>query len=463
MVTSIRSVPEELLAAIFALVLEPGVHRFARTRTTLALVSRDWNRTIYETPSFWTSIDGSQSRQQVDLSLQHSQQASLKVRFDSMDFYHEDGLKNFEEVCRHRSRWGSAQFPLRGEPSTWTWLANPAPLVEHISLLGCPGADVDLFRGDAPRLRSVRLMKLSIPWSGSMLAGLTVLDLAEIEWNAPSVQEMASILQASPDLKILALHSIHFPFPDALSHPSSIHFPHLESLTLSKMDSEIIQYFLTVIQSPPCRLAVTCVMGREGDVAHLSGIARFITPIPLSTQPATLRVGPKSIWYSHIHTGDPAIELELGFLTASVLLQFLASIPLAQYLALETNIMVENDKSPSIYTIDNIRPIVRALAFLNITGIEVRLRDTALAVNGLLYELTTPSAEGGKWSFPALHDLSVDLRAVPTIALNNMLRGQYGVGRTGITGLPVPFTRLTIAGGSRADEQEFAAIKGGPP
>lgn len=373
-----------------------------------------------------------------------------------MDFHSEDGLRNFREVCGHLSRWGSGHFPLVGEPSTWAWVVNPAPLMVHVTIMGRRGAIVDLFRGQAPRLKSVHLMKLSIPWNGSMLSGLTVLDLAEIELNAPSVQDITSILRASSDLEILALTAISFPPSEQLSDPAPIHLPYLQSLTFSKIDSKIIQKFLTAIQSPPCRIAVTCILGREEDLTHLSRITRFVPPIPPDSRPATLRVGPRSISYSLPPAGSPALEVEIGFLNATTLIRFLISVVPTQYFALETELMVADDRSNGKHTIDSIRPIVRALASVHVTTVDVRIRDSAVA--GLLDELTTRSAEGGKWNLPALHDLSVDIRAVSTSVLTAMVRDRYGVGREDV-GLPVPFTRLTVSGYFGEHEQERAAVR----
>ena len=110
-----------------------------------------------------------------------------------------------------------------------------------------------LFRGRAPKLRTLSLSKVSIPWSLIPRGQLTQLKITLIRGlsspSTPSSDQLLDLLINSPDLEVLALEfclpTTLFQAPDG----QAIHLPHLSRLCLAGSTSRVAN-MLKMLQLP---------------------------------------------------------------------------------------------------------------------------------------------------------------------------------------------------------------------
>jgi len=139
--------------------------------------------------------------------------------------------------------------------------ALEAPALEHFELgVSAPYpvtfhqlGVTTLFRGRAPKLRTLSLSKVSIPWSLIPRGQLTQLKITLIRGlsspNIPSSDQLLDLLINSPDLEVLALEfclpTTLFQTPDG----QAIHLPHLSRLCLAGSTSRVAN-MLKMLQLP---------------------------------------------------------------------------------------------------------------------------------------------------------------------------------------------------------------------
>lgn len=452
----INSLPDELLVTIFQLALQAEKYvdrrRASRSRTAMALVSRDWCRVIYHTPSFWRTIQGGLSDAQIDLALQTSEQAPLDVRFNDPNFT----MGALQKVCNHIHRWRTAWISVTfGRP--WVHLTDPAPLLTDLSLIGPVfGGEVpadELFQGQTPQLTSFRLIHHSIPWTGSLFSGLTTLCLMEIRERPPRIAELIAILQACPHLEDLTLDSIRLQPPESTTDP--IPLLHLRNLKLSFLPLKTTRDLLSAIQCPPCQsFALICGVRSEEDLVQLSHLnfARFLPPTPPDGF-ARLTAGVASFSFAVDHPTHTCEIQIVYYAIGPILLSIIPLFP-SPYLSLETELVLAPDGSGSPF--NNTDPIVDLIkrTNINITRVHINITDFGAA----LFVQRLGEREDGRWNLPNLRNLSLDLRGASRTALVTMIKARYGV-EPRTAELPVPLTRLAIKKAPGYQRDEFTGIR----
>lgn len=254
----IRDLPVELLVTIFVLHVQSSERSHSRARTTLALVCRQRRRVSYETPSLWTKIRGEDAGARNSLALQTSRQCPLDVTFDLDKDYRVTSqlvLASLREACAHLDRWRTAELRVDVDTTLSALLERSAPALEEITLEPCGKPDwavyVDLFRGDAPRLRSLDLSYISIPWDSGILSNLELLRLYNLPLSTPlTLNQILTILSRSPNLEVLALNAVHIlPSPD---EAGIIRLPGLLELELGGASLLIAPALFQQINAPNC-------------------------------------------------------------------------------------------------------------------------------------------------------------------------------------------------------------------
>lgn len=459
MTASIHFLPEELLVAIFTLILENEDIKIPHLRTTLVLVSKDWLRIVYDTPSLWTKIHDTHTDAQITLALVRSREAPLDIHCNSRRLGVWPSLDTppdgrFVEVCHHLRRWRVARLHLTKE-TPWDGLIAPAPILEEVDITG-PGeeqqpehARLDLFQGHAPRLKSVYLKDIAISWSTVMFASLIKLQLEGLHMIVPTVEETIAILQASPQLEVLLLNLIRF--QPAQAPPSPVRLPSLRTLELTGLEAAIMDHFLSAIHCPPCqRLVIDCPQfgqwDEPGDVSHLASLPRFLPPVSPDLGPAALRVAVSSVTYAFPPQHPHTCWIHVGYLPAEVILHYLVPRLPPAYLARETKLHLWYNGE-----MDDVRPSIDALDGMHITSVDAS--EFELEEGGIEHFLQQLGAmREGRWVLPALQELMLDFYGVSPGFLATMVKARYGIDRNDVD-VPVPFTRLVIA---RADASHEA-------
>ncbi|KAA1470942.1 hypothetical protein DENSPDRAFT_849910 [Dentipellis sp. KUC8613] len=269
----ISRLPTELLAHIF-LFHAVQSHVFSPTQpppTWIALsqVCQRWRYIALGYPQLWTHIVLSNKHWTTEmLSRSKPLPISINAAFSGRPLMHaiEDALKETpraREICLSSVIIQRLVDQLRD---------MPAPHLESLSLtqsaLACTLPD-NMFRGEIPLLRSLKLAGVIMRWPSSLLRPtLTHLEIrATCPFDLPTMKDMLAALATMPNLQTLifsySLPSVHreqgreLPSTPSLSE-HLLAMPALRTLRLSDTASQC-SYFMSHISIPiDAELSVTC-------------------------------------------------------------------------------------------------------------------------------------------------------------------------------------------------------------
>lgn len=472
MAPPIGTLPEELVATVFDLAIDPEISGYPRSRAALALVCKNWGDIVQHTPFLWSKITHLYSLALNTRSITRSRNSPLDITFviktGSLDPTTEYLMESFVMACRHVHRWRTVNLSFYGpvEVRILDCLTDPAPLLEEVDIELDFGPEdwplnetvTNLFGGHADRLKSIRLFEVSVRWSAEMFSNLEVLDLDGIRPAVPFTGILAT-LHASPRLTKLRLATITFDrlAPDSLED-SVIQLPHLHHLHLSELPHLEVLWLLHHIRAPSCQgftLASSLDDASEGPSFMLL-IQRFIPHIVENNPSAVskLQVGFDYLDYSteFLPASPYHLDISLDGISPAPLIQSLFSILPAHYLHIETTLSLNGYIPP-----ETIRTISATADKAHIIKLSLDLGDQQ-SNEAILRHLAEPS-----WLFPALGDLFM-INTTPA-AIYQMVRARYGIhplAEEG-SGLPIRFSRLRMLGhrqGLDADHERLEALVG---
>lgn len=252
MPTSIHTLPNELLISIFgrSIANSDSVH----TRATLALVSRYWKDVIYSTPALWTTLRTSVWGYRALLGLTNSQEMPLDVDMTVRSVYDHRPKEALEKICKQLHRWRSATLRIPFDRRLMKSFHPKAPLLEYLSIEPTDSQRQFLFnpfQKHAPKLRSISLNRVEVPWNNGILSGLEALELKNIS-DGPTGVQITSILKLSPRLSSLKLHNVHSLIPRFAATTSHINLPRLQVLEIEEVDTALVAHLLSRIKSSSC-------------------------------------------------------------------------------------------------------------------------------------------------------------------------------------------------------------------
>ncbi|KAG8983746.1 hypothetical protein FRB93_007061 [Tulasnella sp. JGI-2019a] len=262
-----KKLPLELLALIFQLGTRDNPATFP---TLVAQVTRYWRETALSRKSLWTYINWSGADPEVKASRWLERSASIDNPMHSAPIYIslaiEEGFEpdvaqiqyviNFLKPEIHR--WGSFRIHVDREPleAALELCDTAAPLLHSLSI-GCSDSEgiedqFVLFDDLTPSLRTLRLFKVPVVWTGPLLNNLTELHLVDLEDGfGPSVEELISILEASPRLKSLGLDNAGICVRSASDfNPKMLHMSHLEHIQMTRLDRDMYVWFARYMKAP---------------------------------------------------------------------------------------------------------------------------------------------------------------------------------------------------------------------
>lgn len=430
---SIHTLPDELLLIIFdhAIANSESVH----TRATLALVSQYWKDVIYATPALWTTLRTSVWCHRALLGLTNSQEMPIDVDMTVEDINDHQAKEALEEITKHLHRWRSATLRIPPEQRLFQAFFRPAPLLEHLYIDLSERRQplhFDPFERHAPRLRSIYLYGVHLPWSTEMLSGLEAIELKGITTTAyPSAKQLTSILKASPRLSSLKLHTVHVaPLFDADS-ASPIHLPLLEVLEVGRVGATFVAHLLGRIKSASCSIINTYCTVKPGE-SHLFKSTSVVIPNLLPHITHTIL----TLWYEEMRyslCGTPSQSISV-ILDGGEIQNLLDRL-------------IQDTLPPAFLTLDmkltlHVRPNTWAVArgWLE-TSDAFHVTDLTInaATDGVLDRLATPT--GGRWLFPYLQSLTVTIGYVTPGTLAQMVKSRHQSEGP----LPMPFTSISVS------------------
>ncbi|KAG8944457.1 hypothetical protein FRC04_001769 [Tulasnella sp. 424] len=262
---SIYRLPAEVLSLILSMALP--LEHYHEERTKLLLVCQAWSSIIDENPStFWATLSAEDPPTQRARLLRKAGQmpvtivtgshyASSKATEDFVKYVKSNDIPFHELVVRE---WSTA---VTGAVFA-NCLAAPAPHLRSLDLeieSGWVLEDEDpnsphltMFSGVAPKLKSVRLCGLCIPWNSAILQNLLSLALEYPDYRAdgtPSLEQMLGILRSCPALQSLMLRDVDFERSDRVPLPP-LSLDRLTTVDISTSSFHSIFSLLRHIQFP---------------------------------------------------------------------------------------------------------------------------------------------------------------------------------------------------------------------
>lgn len=229
------------------------------TIVRLMLVCSRWAVLISECRRLWSCFHEGLQPDSIHQMLVRSNNHPLSVDYHynrklepwdgSHDLRRHDAF--LEEAVKVMSRWRSAIFRIIENSLLEDLEAHSAPMIETctLSLYG-QRYRLDLFSGDAPRLRHLSLRRVSIPWDSPLLTNLRHLSLSDMDDLEP--EELLGALSSCPRLAFLRLTDISW-YADPNIQYEIIHLPELRHLIVD--DSHLKWLIPGAIRAPQLRLA----------------------------------------------------------------------------------------------------------------------------------------------------------------------------------------------------------------
>ncbi|KIO19136.1 hypothetical protein M407DRAFT_31224 [Tulasnella calospora MUT 4182] len=241
----VSTLPIELLATVFEWAVCDEVQKRYMALQRLRLVSFTWRTAIDATPALWSVLSSRHSSRTLDISLERSSNHPLSVWHHLPSLFRSGPDLGISRLLApsaiQRWKFASLQFT---SPEPLVALRQPAPLLEVLQLRVPGRIDrtywmEDLFHGELPRLKELRLESVAVPWDNQYFPGLRVLDLSCVRQQGPTISQLFSILSQCSKLSIVILDNVVFP-PDDCTEQTNIQ-PTMSSL---------IQLNLTHLASP---------------------------------------------------------------------------------------------------------------------------------------------------------------------------------------------------------------------
>lgn len=234
------------------------------TRTSFLRVCRAWFDVISNSPQLWaylTSGYGTRSLKEATRVIQLSQSSPLDIHFSpSQDV---DYVKSWISLIGseiHRWERVTVNVDLHTVPVE-VWTGRSAPLLAVFKMSHSPGevenpqtrtVILDLFNGDAPRLRTLDLSRISLRnWFPSFLCNLRTLVLGHIQSNGPTLAHLVGMLEMTAELETLELESIHFG-EEGVNTSRKVYLRQLTSLSLTNLNTQYLIRLVKLLRIPAC-------------------------------------------------------------------------------------------------------------------------------------------------------------------------------------------------------------------
>ena len=310
----ISILPPEILARIFhLLVLDEPLFFGRRNMGWVSLirvthVCWHWRQVALDDSSLWARIRGIPMNTRWILEmLVRAKNAPLDIEFN-LDVVARPSPEALLIILPHLSHTRQLRFHSLSRlhsDDVRKICSSEAPALEHFELIATvyyPTTFQDLggnmlFNGHAPRLQTLSLSQVVIPWSLIPRGQLTQLKIAcsKEDVDSPSdLNQLIDLLVNCPALEILSLESC---LPSQLTefpHGRTIHLPHLSRLLLCGSTSRILNILKMLKLPSSTTLHLDCITsihdGSEGLLLPLIS-EQFRTPTPVEFKNLTVTIG----------------------------------------------------------------------------------------------------------------------------------------------------------------------------
>ncbi|KAG8985384.1 hypothetical protein FRB90_004738, partial [Tulasnella sp. 427] len=272
----IHSLPDEILIAIFRLVVCPLTP--LRDPSWMRRICLRWKSILDSTPSFWTCIREDEGPRRTQRALNLSQNQPLDVIFKCGPYSPVSPKSFMEDIGGSITRWRSLYLWGALQSGLGVMTSAQAPLLERMELknfarhilldesedeaeIAEESEVITLFGGRPapPTLKHFTLYNLPIALAPLQLSNLKSLTLRRVE--TASVQDLWQVLSRSPQLELLHLMWNHESELSAVSEGSrarqEIRLPSLREFKLESVLLDVCRLLLSALKlSSSCRLIV---------------------------------------------------------------------------------------------------------------------------------------------------------------------------------------------------------------
>ncbi|KAF8595044.1 hypothetical protein BDV93DRAFT_528944 [Ceratobasidium sp. AG-I] len=305
----INSLPLEILTSIFTLACSSGrpedaslsffgtpVRPTPKTLLALTRVCSDWRRIVTNIPSLWSHIDILMRDYIYDddeailnntyLWLQRARTMPLSIHVSKRSHHRALPSPGWYSLFGHLQATTSLCIgPVRNQrfpdDVLTLWIASAKnSLVQTLAVLGADGARTKrmLLWGESFRpekidaflapIRVLRLHNTYFDWGSRAYHGLVELEMGFLQDSVcPSVEEMAAILLACPELRILRLQAMTA-WNSERVYFEPVLLNHLEVLDLTGMRARGLEVFLPLITPGPGELSFRTNLAYDPEVEH---------------------------------------------------------------------------------------------------------------------------------------------------------------------------------------------------
>ncbi len=280
--TPVFLLPPELLARVFhfhALVEPPWSNLNKLGWINVTHVCRHWRQVALDHASLWARISGFPlNTTWVIEQLSRAKNAPLVI-----DLLGTPALETISMFPSHLPH--TRELRLRGLTTSHVKVVKElcgleAPDLEHFELslsVGSPMTYEDfdgtrLFKGKAPRLRTLSLCQVRVPWSffpRCQFSQLKII-LFEEEYARDDASSLASlnrlidVLTNCPTLEVLVLESCLPSIPPQSTPKRTVHLPRLSHLSLAGSSSRVVRFFEALKMPSSTKLNLHCVAENDG-------------------------------------------------------------------------------------------------------------------------------------------------------------------------------------------------------
>ncbi|KAG8857973.1 hypothetical protein FRB96_005464 [Tulasnella sp. 330] len=193
----------------------------------------------------------------------------------------------FLAMLKNRHRTRAAHLILQKDVELLALQKGRAPLLTTLSLsLSTYGLIVmsnciveDLFHGDVPKLRSLKMDRIGLRnWESRALSGLRLLHLRRLPTQAlRSVDQILQVLGECPQMEDLLLHRTTAQSDSRVVQPRAVELPQLRKLNLLRIPSDAVELLLPAIKSSRCA-QVKITTTSEVHLSLITSIISFSAP-----------------------------------------------------------------------------------------------------------------------------------------------------------------------------------------
>ncbi|KAG8904301.1 hypothetical protein FRB99_001935 [Tulasnella sp. 403] len=290
------ALPAELFIQILLIASDPPDWSTARIKM-LALVSKFWYRTILATPAFWTALDARQCEGLARMVVQRSADALVDVTWDTnlRPLSQGEDSPFLNVALSQAARWRSLFLLGVCADEVIERLKDASlPALQNLFVDSDQPLDYTAtprFLKDGPSIRRLHLSLFSLTWDAPRFSNLGVLQITYLDEDFPSLQQLRTLLLASPQLERFVLGYLNTSnwsttVTETISTDTTrfrIYLPNLKTLVFWEIPPALSLHLMAHIDAPHCTYISTDVHPTHFSPAFPSFL-HTITPLLASAQ-----------------------------------------------------------------------------------------------------------------------------------------------------------------------------------